>query len=329
MELNELLSIKLPLPSILSFLPVAASEQASHVDFLFNFVMVTGFLLLLIVIVPLGYFVWRYRRKTEGQKALTQKDHNFWAEFAWTTLPLVYLMFVFYMGFVGLLDLFTPPIDAKDLRVVGKKWDWQIDYPADEINVGGQGAIIGVALGEPVKLIMSSQDVIHSFFIPNFRVKQDVVPGRYTTLWFTPTKLGMFPVFCTEYCGTGHSNMLAQIKVMEPADFKEWAKNIKAADDSLTPVELGKKLFTSKGCMACHTVDGNPGIGPTFKGLFGKTEETTEGKKIVVDDNRIRNKLLNPTVDVTKGFAPVMPTFQGQLSEKEINGIVEFLKSLK
>jgi cytochrome c oxidase subunit 2 len=218
---------------------------------------------------------------------------------------------------------------VKNLRVIGQKWNWTVQYPEEDISVSGQGVEIGIPLGQPVQLVMSSQDVLHSFFVPNFRVKQDVVPGRYTTLWFEATEVGEFPVFCAEYCGDAHSNMMAKIKVMPVEEYKAWVEKIKGANSKLSPKELGQKLYTSKACNACHTVDGSPKIAPSFKGIYGKMEALEGGGSVKVDDNYIRESILEPHAKLAKGFPPVMPTFKGQLSEIEINGLIEFIKSLK
>ncbi len=327
-NIKELLSTILPVESWLSFMPEAASTQAAHTDAIFYFLFWTCSGLFLLVVIPMVFFTIRYRRKTPDQKAIWQKDHNQFLEITWSALPLIYLAVLFAWGFYGFLNLYMPPGDAKELRVVGQKWQWTVQYP-DDLSVSGQGAVIGVKIGQPVKLVMSSQDVIHSFFIPNFRVKQDVIPGRYTTLWFEPTKEGEFPVFCAEYCGDQHSQMMAKIKVMNEVDYAAWSDKAKSANVGLSPRDLGEKLFAQKGCNACHTTDGNIKIGPSFKALFGKNEELQSGKTITVDDDYIRHKVLEPQANVAKGFPPVMPTFKGQLSELEINGLIAYIKSLK
>jgi cytochrome c oxidase subunit 2 len=247
----------------------------------------------------------------------------------WTTLPLIYLALLFHWGFLGYANIYTAPGNSKPLRVVAQKWMWTVQYPDDEIEVSGKGAVIGVPLNQPVQLTMSSQDVIHSFFVPNFRVKQDVVPGRYTQLWFEATQVGEFPVFCAEYCGDQHSNMMAIIKVMPQDEYKAWIDKVKSAGAALSPLDLGKKLYVSKGCNACHSVDGKPGIAPTFKGLYGHSVELQTGGPVTADDNYIRESILEPSAKIVKGFPPVMPTFKGQLSEADINGLIEFIKSLK
>lgn len=328
-SIKKLMEMVLPVEWLWSLVPVSASSQAAAMDPLYYFIVWVSTLLFLLVIIPLTWFCIKYRRKYVGQKALSQKDHNQLLEITWSVGPLIFLGIVFVWGFYGFLNLYLAPLESKELKVIGQKWMWTVQYPEEEISVSGQGAIIAVPLGKPVKLVMSSQDVLHSFFIPNFRVKQDVVPGKYSTLWFEATKLGEFPVLCTEFCGDQHSAMLAMIKVMNPEDYAAWVDKEKSRDQGLSPTKIGEKLFTSKGCVACHTLDGSPRIGPSFKSTWGRTEKLTDGRSVVVNEQRIRQKLLEPAKDVTMGFPAVMPSFKGQLSEIEINGIIEFIKSHK
>jgi len=328
-NIKKLMEMVLPVDWMFSLLPVGASTQSIDVDPLFHFVYWFSIVVFMFVIIPMTWFCFRYRRRSEGQRALTQKDHNQLLEVTWSVGPLIFMAIFFVWGFYGFLNLYLPPLESKELKVIGQKWMWTVQYPDEEISVSGQGVVIGVPLGKPIRLLMSSQDVIHSFFVPNFRVKQDVVPGKYSTLWFESNKIGEFPVFCTEFCGDQHSAMLAKIKVMSPDDYKKWVTEQKEKDQGLPPVKLGEKLYHNKGCNACHSVDGSRVIGPTFKGLWGKSEQLTDGKSVTVDAERIHQKLMEPTKDVTAGYVPVMPSFKGQLSEIEISGIVEFIKSLK
>lgn len=328
-RIEELMKTVLPVDGLWSLLPVAASDQAGFVDDMFYFITWSCVVLFLLVVVPMIYFAIRYRRKTPDQKPVGQMDHNFILEFIWTVLPIFYLGFLFYLGFIGFLDLYTPPLEAKELRVIAQKWQWTIQYPEEEISISGQGSVVGLRLNEPVKLTMVSQDVLHSFFVPNFRVKQDVVPGRYSTLWFTPNKVGEYPLFCAEYCGDEHSDMMAVIRVMNDSDYRKWVKEVKSQDQGLPPAELGEKLYARKGCNACHSLDGTVKIGPSLKGLYGKNEKLTNGTTVTVDDAYIRRSLLDPQAEIPEGFPPVMPTFKGQLSEIEINGLIAYIKSLK
>lgn len=328
-SIKELLAMKLPVVSQWGWMSDPASSYANDFNSIYYFLMWTGLGLFLLVIVPMCWFVVKYRRKHEGQKALSQNDHNHTIEAIWTFLPLVYLGICFVWGFMGFLNVYTIPMGAKNLRVIGQKWNWTVQYPDDDISVSGQGVVIGVPQGENIQLTMSSQDVLHSFFLPNFRIKQDVIPGRYTTLWFNASEIGEFPVFCAEYCGDAHSNMLAKLKVMPKEEYVAWVEGIKNSNNKLSPKELGEKLYQSKACVTCHSIDGSARIGPTFKGVYESMAELASGAKVKVDDNFIKEHLLTPTKTPIKGYPPVMPSFQGQLSEVEINGLIEFIKSLK
>ncbi len=328
-SLKELLAMKLPVLSEWGWMSNPASGYANDFNSVFYFLMWTGLGLFLLVVVPMVWFVIKYRRKHESQKALSQNDHNIKIEVIWTFLPIAYLAVCFIWGFLGYLNVSTMPMGAKNLRVIGQKWNWTVQYPDEDISVSGQGAVIGVPQGENIQLTMSSQDVIHSFFLPNFRIKQDVLPGRYTTLWFNASEVGEFPVFCAEYCGDSHSNMLAKVKVMPKDEYNAWVDGIKNANNKLSPKELGAKLYQSKACVTCHSIDGSARIGPSFKGVYGTTSELASGAKVKVDDNFIRDHVLTPTKTPIKGYPPVMPSFQGQLSESDINGLIEFIKSLK
>jgi cytochrome c oxidase subunit II len=328
-NLNELLKMVVPREWLFSVMPIGASIHANDIDTLYWFLIITCGILFLLVIVPLFLIVVRYRRKHVNQRAESQKDHNFWLESLWTFLPFIYLAVLFVWGFMQYLDMYVAPHDAKELRVVGQKWQWSVDYPQEEISVSGVGATIAVPVNTPIKLVMASQDVIHSFYIPNFRVKQDVVPGRYSTLWFKADKLGEFPVLCAEYCGDLHSQMLAKLVVMPEDAYKDWIESNKAQNQDMPLPELGKKLYEKLGCIACHSTDGSIKLAPSFKDVYGKQEELADGTIITVNDNYIKQKILTPTKQQPKkGYAPIMPTFQGRVSERDISGVIEFIKSL-
>lgn len=328
-HVNELLKMVVPVEWLFSVLPLGISEHAKDFDYLYWFLLITCGILFLLVIVPLAIICLKYRRKTPGQKALSQKDHNLLLESLWTFLPFVYLSLLFVWGFTQYLDSTVAPHDAKELKVIGQKWQWSVDYPSEEISVAGMGTEVVVPVDTPIKLTMSSQDVIHSFFIPNLRIKQDVLPGRYTTLWFKAEKIGDFPILCAEYCGDLHSQMLAKLRVVSRDAYLEWVDKTKAQDQEMPLLQLGTKLYTKLGCVACHSIDGSPKLAPTFKGVYGKKEELTDGTFVTVNDNYIRQSILEPQKQVTKGYAPIMPTFQGRVSERDLLALIEFIKSLK
>ncbi len=328
-NLGELLKMVVPVEWLFSVMPEGGSNHAAALDKLFWFLLITCGILFLLIVVPLVMISVRYRRKTFDQRAESQKDHNFWLESAWTFLPFVYLTVLFVWGFNQFLDMYIPPNDAKELRVVGQKWQWAIDYPKEEISVAGAGAEVYVPINTPIKLVMSSQDVIHSFYLPNLRVKQDVVPGSYSTLWFEANKIGTYPILCAEYCGDLHSQMLAKLVVVSEDAYATWIDQQKAADQDTPLPELGKKLYTKLGCVACHSTDGSIKLAPSFKGIYGKKEELNDGTFVTVNDDYIRQSILTPQKQVAKGYPPIMPTFQGRVSERDISGLVAFIKSLK
>ncbi len=314
------------------WMPKGTSVTVPAVDdpwWLIYWVCVITFFL---IIIPMAYFAVKYRRKAVGQRAESQVDHNQLLELSWSVLPLVFFAIVFVMGFRGFLFLYVPPANATEVRVTAQKWFWTWTYP-EGFSVGGKGAEFVVPIGEPVKLVMTSTDVLHSLFVPNFRVKQDVVPGRYTTLWFQATELGTFPILCTEYCGTDHSNMLAKIKVVSKEEYAAWAK--KTADSGATvDAPTGEKLV-NQYCTACHSVDGSMRVGPSFKGLYGREEELADGSKIVANDAYIMESIYTPAKAIAKNGCAVAPCpnamtpFQGVLSDPQVRAIIEYMKTLK
>jgi cytochrome c oxidase subunit 2 len=326
-ELKLQESLKLPVDGV--WLPEAASVTTPSVDepfWLIYWVCVFAFV---VVIVPMLAFMVMYRRKTPDQKALSQADHSQVLEIAWSAIPTVFFIVIFIAGFRGYLDLYVPPKDAMEVQVIGKKWDWTMTYPCGA-SVGGRGAEFPMPLNKPVKAVLTSVDVLHSFFIPNFRTKIDAVPWRYTTMWWQATKVGEYPVFCTEYCGTDHSNMLAKVKVMPEAEWNKWYEGACAASGGPASVETGAEVFNGKGgCMACHSIDGSKRVGPSMKGIFGRAEEMADGSKLTVDDNYLLESILEPNKKVVKGFPPAMPPMGASLSKTEIDSLILYLKSLK
>jgi cytochrome c oxidase subunit 2 len=217
------------------------------------------------------------------------------------------------------------PKDALEIKVTGQKWFWQFEYP----NGAKSTNELYVPVGKPVQLMMSSQDVIHSFYVPNFRVKMDVLPNRYSITWFEATKEGEFDLFCAEYCGTSHSRMLGKVFVQSEAQYANWLEENNLAGEGLSLLEYGEKLYKSKACFTCHSIDGNPLTGPTFKNAFGKKERMQSGRTMTVDENYIRESILKPQANVVEGFQPVMPTYSGILNEREVDALVTYIKSLK
>ena len=306
-----------------SWLPVPATQWAEDLDKLTYFLVQISVIASLLVIAGFVYFAIRYRRHSETEKtpAIT---HHYLLEFLWSFIPFLIFMFVFAWGWILYDKLRDHPKDALEIHVYGRTWDWDFMYKNGKKSTG----ILKVPLNKPVKLIMSSRDVLHSFFIPSFRIKQDVLPGSYTALSFTANKKGKFPVYCAELCGTGHSTMLAQVHVV---DLKEWEKWL--SDNpykGMSMVQIGKKVFQQKGCMACHTITTEKRIGPGLQGLFGAKREFEKQKSITADENYIRESILNPSARLVKGFGnPPMTPFAGLLTEEEMTGLIEYIKTLK
>ncbi|NDC82376.1 cytochrome c oxidase subunit II [bacterium] len=306
-------------------MPKAASTFAPNIDGLFNFILYGSILLFVGILIVTALFIIKYRKRPGySPPSGPHITHNTFLELAWTVPPLILTIFIFYWGFTGFLDMAVAPKNSLDISVTGKKWMWQFEYKNGTKTLGE----IVVPVNTPVSLIMSSEDVIHSFYVPNFRIKRDVIPNRYTKQWFEATRTGTFQIFCTEYCGDGHSQMLGVIRVVSADDYEKWLANAGSADDGLPPEKLGEKLYTSKGCVACHSVDGTNKIGPTWKGLFGKTRAYAGGST-VADENYIKESIENPTAKVVTGYQPVMPSFKGLLNDKEIAGVIAYIKTLK
>jgi cytochrome c oxidase subunit II len=301
------------------FFPQQASEQAATIDALYFFLLaVTGFFALLIAIL-VAVFATKFHRQHDDE--VGDAIHGSLAlELLWTIIPLGITMVMFVWGAEVFFHMTRPPKGAMEIYVVGKQWMWKAQHMdgAREINE------LHVPVGRPVKLIMGSEDVIHSFFIPDYRVKADVVPGRYNTLWFTASKPGKFHIFCTQYCGTKHSNMIGWVTAMEPSDYQTWLSGGAAGG---TMAEAGQKLFTDLACVTCH-LDNGQGRGPVLKGLYGKQVLLTGGQIVTADDAYIRESILNPQAKIVSGFTPIMPTFQGLVTEEQLLQLIAYVKSL-
>ena len=303
-------------------MPPQASTFAQSVDTLYGFLFYASLVSCLLVIGGMTYFAVKYRRKTATDKT-AYISHNVLLEFLWSFIPFVIFMVVFVWGWVVYHEMRDMPEEALEIHVVGQKWSWNFLYKSGR-KAGGEFV---VPINTPVKLIMSSRDVLHSLFIPAFRVKQDVVPGRYTALWFEATKMGIFQIFCTEYCGDQHSNMLAKVKVVSLDDYEKWLAHNPYKGLSLS--EVGQKVFQTN-CTACHMTTEVKLVGPGLKGIFGRTQNFEDGLSLKVDENYLRESILNPQAKIVKGYkGVVMNSFQGQLSEDELKGVIEYLKTLK
>ncbi len=312
-----------PKPSGRSFwMPPQVSTTASGVDWLFYFILGISVFFFVLIVALMVLFVVRYRRRG-NQRAEPSPHHNMALEVTWTAIPVVLVVIIFFFGFKGFLDMATPPANAYEVLVQGQKWKWTFTYPNGYVDEN-----LHVPVSRPVRLVMSSADVIHSLYVPAFRVKQDVVPGRYAKAWFEATEPGEYDLFCAEYCGTSHSDMIAHVVVHPPGEFEQWLEKASNFLDTMSPVEAGRKLYQVRGCQQCHSVDGSAKTGPSLLGVFGHSQRLADGTTVLADENYIRESILEPQAKVVAGFEPVMPTYQGRLSDAEIGAIIEFLKSL-
>jgi cytochrome c oxidase subunit 2 len=303
------------------WMPPQVSTVAHGVDWLFHFILGISIFFFLLIVIVMVVFVLKYRRR-EGQEAQQSPSHNMALEITWTAIPLALVIVIFVVGFKGFLDMATPPANAYEVLVEGQKWNWNFTYPNGYVDEN-----LHVPVTRPVRLVMSSGDVIHSLYVPAFRIKMDVVPGRYSKAWFEATEPGEYDLFCAEYCGTSHSDMLAHVIVHPVGEFETWLEKASNFLETMTPVDAGRKLFQVRGCTQCHTMDGSAKTGPTLLGVFGRTGTMADGSTVTVDENYIRQSILEPGVRVVAGFEPVMPTYQGRLKDAEIMAIIEYLKS--
>jgi len=304
------------------WMPPRVSTVAHHVDWLFNFILGISVFFFLLIVILMVLFVVRYRRR-EGRQAEASPSHNMALELTWTVIPLVLVVVIFFFGFRGFLDMTTAPANAYEILVDGQKWNWSFTYPNGYVDSN-----LHVPVQRPVRLVMTSADVIHSLYVPVFRIKSDVVPGRYSKAWFEATEPGQYELFCAEYCGTSHSDMIAQVIVHPPGEFERWLDQASNFLETMTPVEAGQKLYQIRGCQQCHSVDGTAKTGPSLLGVFGHTQALADGSSIVADENYIRESILEPVAKVVAGYEPVMPTYQGRIKDEEITAIIEYLKSL-
>jgi cytochrome c oxidase subunit II len=302
--------------------PEQASTVAPHVDNLFYAILGVCVVFFTLIVSLMTLFVIKYRRRP-GQGPQPSPSHNNALELLWTGIPVVLVGFMFAYGCFTYIDMREPPGNSYEIRVLAKRWVWAFQYPNGHVDND-----LHVPVDRPIRLVMSSDDVIHSLYIPDFRVKMDVVPGRYSTTWFQATQPGESRLFCAEYCGKEHSGMMANVVVHRSGEFEGWLAEAANFLKRMTPVEGGKLLYQRRGCTQCHSVDGSARVGPSFKGIFGTQQALADGTTIKVDENYLRESILQPLAKVRAGYKPVMPTYQGQLKNEEIDALIAFIKSL-
>ena len=300
--------------------PPTASAGAVQVDYLYTFLFAVSLVMTILIFGAVFIFAMKYRRRSPDEVG-HYIEGSMKLEIAWSVLPFLIMLVMFGWGAKLFWDAYTPPKDAYNIYVVGKQWMWKVQYPEGQREINE----LHVPTGRPVRLTLASEDVIHSFFIPAFRVKHDVVPGHYDNIWFTATKPGRYHIFCAEYCGTEHSGMIGWVTVMEPAAFENWLAG-GGAEGSMAA--QGQKLFEQLGCSTCHLLD-EQGRCPMLRGVYGSTVLLDDGRTVLADDAYIRESILNPNAKIVAGFhKDVMPTFQGQVTEENLLQLIEFVKSL-
>lgn len=304
------------------WLPESASTAAREIDFGWNAVLAVSIFFFVLVMGAMIYFVIRYRRRGDEIPSAPHESRK--VEFIWTIIPIGIVTVLFFIGFRGYIDAMVAPADALEISVTAERWMWTFTYPEGQTSVNE----LHLPKDRPIKLVMSSKDVIHSFWIPEFRLKRDVLPGRYTTLWFEATRNGDWHVLCSEYCGTGHSAMLATVVVEEDSKFDKWLEE-SGGDKNAPPLERGQRLFTKMACNTCHSTDGAAKTGPSLKGIFEHEVKLASGDTVKADENYLRESMTNPSAKVVQGYQPVMPVFKGLLDQSQMDALITYIKSLQ
>ena len=308
------------MPTSYSLFPPSASTVAVEMDLLYLIITAICAFFTVLVAALVVYFTLKYRRRNPDDVG-ADIHGSLMLELTWTFIPFVLSMVMFAWGASLFFRLASPPANAMEIFVVGKQWMWKVQHPEGvrEINE------LHVPLGRPVRITLGSEDVLHDYSIPAFRVKMDAVPGKLTTLWFEATKVGTYPIFCAEYCGTKHSGMIGQVTVMTPQDYEAWLAGGRSTG---TAVQNGERLFTDLACVTCHKTD-STGRGPSLLGVFGRTVTLTDGRKVVADENYLRESIMNSQAKVVQGYQGIMPAFQGMVTEENLLQLIAYIKTLK
>lgn len=301
-------------------LPERASSIAGEVDALFFFIVAVTVFFTVAVSVAAVYFAVKYRRRSDADRP-AEIHGSLLLELTWTLVPLGIVAVMFVWGAKVFFHMNRPPDDAMTVSVVGKRWMWKLQHPTGQREINE----LHVPLGRAVKLVITSEDTIHSFFVPAFRIKKDAVPGRYNVAWFRATRTGTFHLFCAEYCGTEHSKMIGKVVVLEPEAYQTW---LAGGPPPESPVVAGEKLFTELNCITCHRPD-SAGRGPLLEGIFGRPVKLASGDTVVADEAYVRESIVNPAARVVAGYQPVMPTYLGQVSEEQLISLVAYIQSLQ
>ena len=305
----------------LPLFPPEASTFAVREDALFFYLVAVTVFFVALIFALVAYFAVRYRRRTPDQRAQSVRE-PMGLEIAWSVIPFALMVVMFVWGAWLFFFAYDPPANAIEIAVVGKQWMWKVQHPEGPREIDE----LHVPVGVPVKLTMTSEDVIHSFFVPAFRIKRDVVPGRYVTVWFQATQTGSYRLFCSQYCGTQHAGMTGQVVVMTPPEYERWLQG--GGGSLVSPVEAGDTLFHSLGCVSCHAPD-NSGRAPTLMGVFGQPVKLSTGQTVTASEAYIRESILTPQAKLVAGYGPIMPTFKGQVSEEQLLDLIAYIKSLR
>ena len=305
------------------WLPTPAALEADGSDFMFYATLGLSIFFFFGIFIATIVFVIKYRARP-GHRATPSPSHNDALEITWTVIPTIIVVFLFIGGWNNYVKMNTRPAEPITIKVTAKKWSWDFEYPN-----GLHLQDLHVPVDRPIELQMTSVDVLHSFFVPAFRVKMDIIPRRYTYIYFTPTRPGTYRLYCTEYCGREHSLMKVKAFVHDGQTWERYLAETKAALQDMDPVALGKVVFDTKGCAACHSIDGSTKVGPTWKGAWGKDVPLAGGGTVPYDAQYVKTAIEEPQKQLHAGFPPSMPSYAGQLSEAEINGVAAYIESLK
>jgi cytochrome c oxidase subunit II len=309
------------------WLPPQSSTLAPAHDHVFYFIYWVSVVSFVLVVGAMIYFVVRFRRRSVDQRTHPIQGH-IRLELLWSVIPAIFLLAMFLWGFREFVRTQVPPADALEVRVTAQRWSWTYTYP----TYGFDSEELVVPVNTPVRLTMRSTDVLHSFFVPEFRVKRDVLPNRYTVVWFEATREGSSTVLCTEYCGQQHSAMISNIRVVSQGEFENYVNSLGGMAD-LSPEQFGERLFQIRGCVACHNVSPEatgPTMAPSLWGVYGHEVRLTDGSTVIADDNYLRRSILNPNADIVVGYTPgVMPSFAGSLTEVQVDALIDYIKTLR
>ncbi len=313
------------------YLPEQASAHAPDVDWLHNLITDLSVFFTVAIVGAMIYFAIKYRKRNGVNHETPAIENSEILEVLWTVVPTIISVYILYYGIIYFQDIRRVPKNAEVINVRAQSWKWDFQYENGKKTTNE----VVIPVNKPVKMVLSSSDVLHSFFVPAMRVKSDAVPGADTYVSFTPVKVGEYPVFCTEYCGgsdtQGHWSMQAKLKVVSESEYQQWLndRSEEAAKAAMKPSDLGKKLYVEKGCNACHSLDGNRLVGPSFLKIYNREGELEDGTKYVADENYIRNSIYNPNSQIVKSYpSNQMPVFEGQINEDELAGIVAFMRTL-